>query len=179
MSVPMTGIAEFLSSEPINVEQNDNGSLFIPIWQVEKDLDAFTENNWSRFNHRYSFQTDHTGVEWVVTSHELEIYYGGLKRILLCSSIINPQEYIGNSNIIHTGISEATKAGVKVLGKRFGSELNDRVAPKKKKKEPIKARPDATVMKAYVKACMDNDKGKINQLLSRYDIKTDEDYAKG
>lgn len=179
MEVPMTGIPQFFASDPQNLEQNDDGSSYIPIWQVEKDLNEVTEGNWSRYDHKYSFHPDKEGNEWLSTSHLLEVNYSGMKRILLCSSLINPMEYPGNSNLLQTGIAEATKAGVKVLGKRFGSELNERVLPKqKKKKEPIKARPDKAIMTAYTNAIMQNDTAKIEQLLSRYDIKTDADYAK-
>lgn len=173
---------DFLSSDPINLEQNDDGSSYIPIWQVENDLNDLCKCNWGRFEHKYSFHANHSGEEWLSTSHLLEVNYSGMKRILLCSSLINPKEYPGNSNLLQTGIAEATKAGVKVLGKRFGKELNDRViskaATKPNRKPPIKARPDNTVMSAYIKAVSEKDTKKIEQLLARYDIKTEVDYAK-
>lgn len=174
-SLPLT---DFFNSEPENLEQNDDGSVYIPIWQVENDLNHVTHSQWGRFNHKYSFHVDINGIEWLATSHELEVNYAGTKRILLCSSFISPLDYKGTKNFIHTGIAEATKAGVKVLGKRFGRELNERTALKVKiKKEPIKARPDSKVMTAYLKAVAEKDVQTTERLLNRYDIKTEKDYA--
>jgi hypothetical protein len=170
---------EFIESDPQGLEKNDDGSEYIPIWQVENDLDHLCGNNWSRHSHKYSFHVGHSGEEWLSTSHLLEVNYSGMKRVLLCSSIITLQEYPFNSNLVQTGIAEATKAGVKVIGRRFGKELNDRtISKEKKKKDPIKARPDKSVMNAYMKAVADKDTSKIDQLLSRYDIKIGTDYAK-
>lgn len=170
---------QFLQKDPVNIEENADKSQYIPIWQVERDLNYLSDSNWSRFDHKYSFHADHEGTEWLATSHLLKISYGGMERILVCSSFINPNEY-GISNILQTGVAEATKAGVKVLGKRFGIELNERTAPKKTApaKEKKKAAPDKTIMAAYTKAIMENDTVKIEQLLSIYDIKIGEDYAK-
>lgn len=179
MEVPMTGIPEFLTKDPENLEQNDDGSVYIPIWQVEKDLDTISDGRWSRKNHKYSFHPISDASRILATSHELIIQYGGVERILLCSSLIDPVDYPGVKNLLQTGIAEATKAGVKILGKRFGGELNDRTVPKKvKNKLPVKVKPDKAVLTAYTKAVMDNDTKKIEQLLTRYDIKTEKDYAK-
>lgn len=170
---------DFLATDPINIEKNDDGSEYIPIWQVENDLDTLCGKNWSRYDHKYSLHTDHSGYEWLATSLLLEINVVGVKRILVCSSFISAEHYAGNTNLLQTGVAEATKAGVKVLGKRFGKELNDRFVPNVKKiKPPIKARPDSAVINAYHKAIFEKDTAKIEQLLSRYDIKTEGDYAK-
>lgn len=168
---------QFLQKDPVNIEENNDKSQYIPIWQVERDLDYLSNGNWSRFDHKYSFHADHEGTEWLATSHLLKISYVGMERILVCSSFINPNEY-GISNILQTGIAEATKAGVKVLGKRFGIELNERTMPKKPPKVKRKATPDKAIMSAYTKAIMDNDTEKQAQLLEIYDIKIDKDYAK-
>lgn len=178
MKAKLLQIPEFLNSDPENIEQNDDGSVYIPIWQVENDLNYISHGKWGRFSHKYSFHIDHNGVEWLATSHELDVNYNGVKRILLCSSFISPLDYKETKNFIHTGIAEATKAGVKVLGKRFGRELNERTVLKPKtKKEPIKARPDNKVMAAYLKAVAEKDTPTIERLLKRYDIKTEKDYA--
>jgi isopropylmalate/homocitrate/citramalate synthase len=179
MTLTPTGVQEFLNKEPVNVEENADKSQYIPIWQVERDLDMITMCNWSRYDHKYSFHADNEGTEWLATSHLLRLNYGIVERILVCSSFINPTEY-GITNILQTGIAEATKAGVKVLGKRFGIELNDRTVPKgtAKVRKQHKAKPDKSIMDAYLKAVMENDTLKQAQLLAIYDIKTSEDYAK-
>lgn len=175
---PIQKFDDFFNSDPLVIEQNDDGSLYIPIWQVEKDLDFISNSNWSRAKHQYAFHADHSGEEWLSTSCEVMLTYSGMERILLCSSIISPKQYPMNQNILQTGIAEATKAGVKILGRRFGNELNARNIPKTKKvKDPIKSRPDNKVMSAYLKAIAEKDETTIERLLKRYDIKTEISHA--
>lgn len=150
--------------------------VYQPIWVIEKLLDEMTQNNWSRTDHKYSFHSDKEGVEWLATSHTLNFCNdAGEQRVLLCSSFINPMEYQETSNLLHTGIAEATKAGVKVLGDRFGKSLNSRTILKEKK-TPVKSKavPDARILKAYHKAITDNDQETIDRLVKIYDIKEKE-----
>jgi hypothetical protein len=172
---------QFVLQAPEVLEYNDDGTAYIPIWAVENDLDTLTGYDWSRNHHHYSFDTDSTGLNWLSTSLELHIAYMGRSKTLLCGSRICISSYQDNSNLIQTGIAEATKAGVKVLGIRFGKELNERTVLKTsapKKKVPIKRKPDAKVMKVYTEAVMKNNVTEQERLLSMYDIKTEKDYAK-
>lgn len=160
------------------LDDTDPKSAYMPIWVIETLLDRLTMGNWNRLNHKYSFHPDTMGVEWLATSHELELLYDGVRRVLICTSFINPNQFLDTRNLMQTGIAEATKAGVKVLGSRFGKGLNDRMVLKTKpKRQKIKVTPDAKVMKAYMEAVAENDTEKINNLLSHYDIKTDKDHA--
>lgn len=159
------------------IEKNEDGSLFIPIRIIEELLDSVSEKTWDRVNHKYSFHIDAAGDQSLATSFELKLIAFGGERTLLCSSFIRLKDYENNSNILQTGIAEATKAGVKVLGKRFGKDLNHSIQ-NKKEKVPIKRKPDAKVMSAYMNAIMNNHNEEITRLLSMYDIKTENNYAK-
>jgi hypothetical protein len=165
-------IKDWLAGEPPITEEKD-GALYVPIWQVEADLNELCENNWSRHNHKYSLHTDHDGDVWVATSVITEVNYGELRRLLICSSYIRAAEYPDSKNILQTGIAEATKAGVKVLGNRFGYALNDRTVLKEKPaKQRIKPKPDAQILKAYNKALIEKDSQTISRLTTIYDINT-------
>lgn len=173
-------IIEFLAYEPdpkTDLEYNDDGSAYIPIWKVETWLDELTAGTWGRSNHKYSIHPGHSN-EWLATSHELKLSYAGVDRILLCSSFIDPIQYPGARNLLQTGIAEATKAGVKILGSRFGKNLNDRTIIKAKTtKERIRKKPDATVMKAYMAAFGKQDMETMKRLVEVYDINTSEIHA--
>ncbi len=160
------------------LDETDSKSAYQPIWVIETLLDRLTSNNWNRLNHKYSFHPDSMGVEWLATSHEIELFYEGTRRVLICSSFINPNQYLDTRNLLQTGIAEATKAGVKILGSRFGKGLNDRMVLKTKpKRTKVKVTPDAKVMQAYINAVALQDKETIEKLLSHYDIKTEQDAA--
>jgi hypothetical protein len=173
----MENTQEWLNSDPPIIEEKD-GALFVPGWAVEADLNLLCEYNWNRHNHKYSFHVDHNGDEWVATSVLLELHYfiSGItvKRILAGSSFIKIADYPESKNILQTGITEATKAGTKVLGNRFGYSLNNRtVIKEKQKKERVKSAPDPQIMKAYLKAVHEKDEATIKRLTTIYDIKTE------
>lgn len=168
----MENYQAWLNENPPITEEKD-GALFIPIWAVEGDLLSLCGHNWSRYDHKYSFYNDHNGDLWLATSIITEVNYEEIKRTLACSSFIRQLDYPDGKNFLQTGISEATKAGVKVLGPRFGYSLNDRSVPKKKTKERVKAAPDNQIMKAYRKAVYDQDEKTIKRLTTIYDIKHD------
>lgn len=173
-------IIEWLSVEPdpkSELEYNEDGSAYIPIWKIEDYLDKLCEGKWSRPGHKYSFHTI-LSTEWLATSHDLEVNYAGMKRILLCSSFINTLDYSDSKNILQAGVAEATKAGCKVLGARFGKNLNDRNILKPKiVKERAKAKPDDSILKAYWAAFNKNDMSTMKRLTTIYDIKTEEIHA--
>lgn len=156
------------------LDDKDTMSAYIPIWIIESLLDYLSFNKWDRRNHKYSFHPDHSGGEWLATSIELEITYAGMTRTLICSSFINTSSYPENKNILQTGIAEATKSGVKILGRRFGKCLNERAVMKKKvARVAIKVKPDSKVMATYLNAIQNKDTEKIATILKIYDIKTD------
>lgn len=173
----MENYKEWLNEEVPDFELDEkDGALFIPIWVVESLLDELSGCNWNRYEHKYSLHPDSNGVEWLATSHLLDVFYGDGKRTLLCSSFINPQQYPDAKNLLQTGIAEATKAGVKVLGVRFGKSLNERTTFKKKKaKVPIKRTPDKKVLQAYADAIQREDEETISKIESMYNIKTQQD----
>lgn len=168
-------IKEWLDTEPAITEQNEDGSLYVPIWAIESDLNELCKTKdgvyeWSRHNHKWLVHVDHNGEEWLATSILVELNYEGIKRLLSGSSFISPSQYPDSKNFLQTGISEATKAATKVLGNRFGYSLNDRTVIKKTSKERKKAKPDEQILKAYHKAKSDGDSETISRLSNVYDI---------
>jgi peroxiredoxin len=98
--------------------------------------------------------------------------------VLICSSFINPKEYPDNTNLLQTGIAEATKAGVKVLGVRFGKSLNARTVFKKRNlKAAVKRNPDNKVLQAYHAAKSKDDFDTINRIEEMYNIKQETNVA--
>ena len=169
-------IKEWLNSpvpeEELESKDSAPGIVYQPIWVIEKLLNELSDKNWDRVDHKYSFHTDNAGTQWLATSHLLKVNVGGVERTLLCSSFINPLEYGETSNLLQTGIAEATKAGVKVLGTRFGFALNNRTVLKEKKtKIKSKVVPDAKILASYHKAVAEKDEGTIAKLIGIYDIK--------
>lgn len=150
------------------IEKNDDGSEFQPIWVIESLLDELCNYNWSRHSHRYSLHETHNNW-WLATSIVTELKYNGIRRNLVCGSFINMNDYPGNSNMLQTGIAEATKAGVKVLGSRFGYSLNNRTSSVKLKK-PVKMSPDKKIRLDYANAVNAGDTEKINMYESIYDF---------
>jgi hypothetical protein len=153
---------------PEEIELNDDGSEFQPIWVIESLLDELCNSNWSRHSHRYSFHEMYNTF-WLATSIVTEVKYTGTRRNLACSSYINLLDYSGNSNILQTGIAEATKAGVKILGSRFGYSLNKRTTSPKKR-AAVKMPPDKKIRLAYAEAVSHQEQDKIKMLESIYDF---------
>ncbi len=153
------------------IELNDDGSEFQPIWVIEKLLDELCNYNWSRHSHRYSLHEIGNSF-WLATSIITEIKYnlppGTVRRNLACSSFLDLSQYTNNSNILQTGIAEATKAGVKVLGSRFGYSLNQRTA--KKIREKTKMPPDKKIKEQYARYVSEKNESKVKLLESIYDF---------
>lgn len=164
-------IAVWLNEEPTEIEWTDDlkPAAYIPIWAVENYLDILSDSSWERYDHKYVWR-EMFNTTMLSTSHLLKVR----NRVLLCSSIIDPAKYQDSGNLLQTGIAEATKAGVKVLGRKFGRFLNERnVLKPKPDRVKRKAAPDAQIMKAYLKAMHDNDIKTIERLVGIYDIKTE------
>lgn len=175
-------ITKWLDEHPTiaMLEQNEkDGSDYIPIWMIETLLNEYsnlmvtdmtdTVLPWSRYNHKYAFH-EVAGFEWLSTSLELKVG----NRILLCGSMIKLLDYPDNSNWIATGIAEATKAGVKVLGNKFGKSLNARTVLKNKngtqQKTSHKMKPDAEIRKKHLQAIIAKDEVTIMKLEAAYDL---------
>lgn len=155
-----------------------DGGLFQDIRVIESLLDAYTCRKWSRANHRYEF---HEGA--LSTSFELILPDEDdtrRTRVILCASLIDLADYDGNPNLLMTGISEATKAGVKILGRRFGKDLNEErgvgrkidntIAAPKKKREAVKMMPDAKIKKELAMAVASGNRDKVAKLKDMYDF---------
>jgi len=146
--------------EGIDDKGNTVSVAYQPIWVIEDLLNSYCKkmerDHWDRSKHHYSF-VEIGNFVYLATSHEILI----LGRSILCSSCIKISDYPNNTNYLQTGIAEATKAGVKVLGNRFGASLNDRKALKSNNVPDgngstanirPKATPDADVRKHYAEA---------------------------
>ena len=182
------------SAVPDDEISEKDGGLFQDIRVIESLLDAYTGKNWNRLKHQYSFHLtpsispDDPGQYLLATSCELIIPgvdHGDRDRVILCTSCIDVAQYPNQPNILMTGLSEATKAGVKVLGRRFGKDLNEErgagrresTSDNGRKRAPVKMKPDAKIMKEYLNAVSTGNKEKVSKLKEIYDIKTEEDYA--
>jgi hypothetical protein len=160
--------------EEISWTEDAQPAAYQPIWVIEFLLNQLSENTWERYDHKYSFHTDREGFEWLATSHLLKVQLGKteVSRVLVCSSFIRLIDYGGNSNILQTGIAEATKAGCKVLGCRFGNTLNNRAEIKVKSvKERVKPKPDAKILMQYNQAKEFKQTDIINKIEEIYDVK--------
>jgi hypothetical protein len=109
---------QFCNSEPSVVFKNEQGAEYIPIWAIEDDLDTLDES-WHKREHKWEYSKcgNYLSTSIVV------VVFG---RTLCGASYIRITDYPSEQNIMAVGISEAIKNAVKVLGKRFGRELNDR-----------------------------------------------------
>lgn len=168
-------IAVWLNEEPTEIEWTDDlkPAAYIPIWAVENYLDILSDSSWERYDHKFVWREMFNTI-MLSTSHLLKVR----NRVLLCSSIIDPAQYNGSGNLLHTGIAEATKAGVKVLGRKFGRFLNERdILKEKPVRVKRKAAPDAQIMKAYLNAIKEKDTKTVERLTDIYDIKIEANYV--
>lgn len=128
----MINISEWLIAPPPEEEitKDKIKGEYLDITVVERLLDDYCKAMsccWSRKTHHYSFHTI-GGEAWLATSLEIHFNHRDA-HVILCGSFIRLADYPYNRNMVQTGISEATKAGVKILGNRFGKSLNDRGVP--------------------------------------------------
>jgi hypothetical protein len=179
----ITDIKAWLDEHPTPdmIEQNPDGSDYLPIWVVENLLEELYENKateWDRKNHQYMVH-EINGFLYLSTSFELFLKNGihpEFNRTILCGSMIKLLDYPDNSNWIATGIAEATKAGVKVLGNKFGKSLNARTVLKNKngsdkKRNTELLKPDKEIRLQHGRALLENDTDAIQKLEKIYDFK--------
>lgn len=180
------GFASWLDTEvPADEISEKEGGLFQDIRVVENLLDAYTSKSWGRKNHNYEFHTITVdGHTETYLSTSIEIHLGCEDgRVLIGGSMLKLTDYAENPNIVMTGVSEATKAAVKVLGRRFGKDLNEESGAGRRpetnrkttvKRAPVLMKPDKKIMNEYLQAVCAGDKQKIEKMKSIYDIKVEE-----
>jgi hypothetical protein len=171
----------FIESAPLIIEDNADGSQFVPIGIVETDLTEL-DTHWGTEN--FKFRVFQMGEYWYISSSvELAINYGGLKRKLVGASTVRVDQQnpiIDNAESI--SLSESTKSAAKKIGKRFGSELNGRMdairffepstntARNNQKKSAVLMKPDEKIIQQWQQAHAKNDIQKIKFLESMYDL---------
>lgn len=175
----------WLNEDPDIIDYNDDGSTFIPILVVERQLTEL-DQYWSTENFKFRTFIVNEKV-YVSSSIELVISYAGKTRRLVGASTyqFKPDENLeyGSATLENaepSSLSESIKNGVKKLGKRFGSELNDRVTDvirNGKKKTPrniqnsVKMDADEGIKNMYEKAIADDNKPLITMLENRFNLK--------
>jgi hypothetical protein len=167
-------VSLFLDAEvPQEEIETINGAQYQPIWVIENLLDELTSATWNRCNHKFEVKEFGDDVH-ILTSIEVHVNYGGYSRVLIGGSSISGKDYPDNPNPAQVGIAEATKAAVKVLGRRFGRYLNDRdvnkETGKRTEKKAVKIFADVGIMLEYTRAIQENDIEKINNLQAAYDL---------
>lgn len=175
----------WLNEEPEIIDYNLDGSTFIPILIVERQLTEL-DPHWSTENFKFRTFIVNDKV-YVSSSIELVVTYAGTTRRLVGASTY---EFKSDENLEYgsatlenaepTSLSESLKNGVKRLGKRFGSELNDRVTDviRNGKKKParsiensVKNDADEKIMEMYKEAVANGNTQITTMLERRYNIK--------
>lgn len=158
---------KWLGTEPPIICQNDQGFDYIPIRDLEDTLDEY-DPFWARENHRYHF-VEVGDYLYLSTSIQIVVV---ASRVLTGGSMLKLNDYPDNENIIQTGISEATKAAAKVLGRRFGKYLNEnrRETPAREPKTIKKLPADHSIRQIYARSVAEGIWGVVERLESIYDF---------
>lgn len=175
--------SSYLKSAPTDQEiQPIDGALHIPIEALENALDFFT---WGTQNFEWERYIDEEGNPCIMASLELmlpmedEAGHGVIRRFIgACNFQI--ASILPIPDFLATAKSLCIKNAAKDAGRRFGRGLNNEIIPKQvenlkvKNNVKLKMKPDATVMKEFMRAVADKDQQTIATLSSVYDIKTEQ-----
>ncbi len=156
----------WINDDPLETEidHNDDGSIFIPIFFVETKLTKL-DPFWGTENFKFQFLKSASGMMFADGSLELVVTYGGrTRRLVGAVTMIVPADTdftdpFVNSNFSATIKSLAISNSVKPIGPSFGQNLNDRgvilnpspAAKKngKQKPPPVKKKPPEKIQQQY------------------------------
>lgn len=178
---------KWLNEDPEFIDYNMDGSEFVPILILEKQLTVL-DSHWSTENFKFRTFSVLDKI-YVSSSIELIVSYNGKTRKLVGASTF---EFKGNDHLEDTpttlesaepsSLSESTKNAAKKLGKRFGSQLNDRGGdvirntekktnkPVRDIKNAVKMDADQKIIETYKNAVKENNTVLSTMLENRYNI---------
>lgn len=142
---------DWINTPPIIVDQNADGSEFIPIGIIEGSLTKL-DPHWGDENFRFQIFTGRSGAMLADGSLELIVTYGGRQRRLVgAATMLIPADVDFddpsiNSNYGATIKAECRKNAAKGLGLHFGAGLNDRLTINTPQQKPVlngRKKPDA------------------------------------
>jgi hypothetical protein len=116
-------INEWLKSSPPLVKELDNKAQYIPIGQIENDLDEYTGCNWGTSD--FLFQIVKTGSYWFADASVMLETPGRPPMIGAVTFPINNRD--DNMDYSGTALSFCIANAAKKLGIRFGRALNGRL----------------------------------------------------
>lgn len=167
------------------VETNDDGSQFIPIYFVERKLFKL-DSHWGTEDFHFQLFKGVSNAMLVQSSLELVVTYGGRTRRIVGSTTafvpadVDFTDPLVNSNYSGTLKSENIKNAAKTIGNAFGAALNERdiiltpvnKSQKNGKQKPpaVKMKPDSKIQKQYDDAMDRLDTGMMQLLESIYDF---------
>lgn len=164
MKSKTTANYDWINTQPPVVEQNADGSEFIPIGHVEAGLTRL-DPHWGDENFRFQLFVGRTGAMLADGSLELVITYGGkTRRLVGAATMLIPADVdfddpAVNSNYGATIKAECRKNAAKGIGIYFGAGLNERLTintPQqnkpvngRKKPDPVDMVPDKKSQEQY------------------------------
>lgn len=184
---PTKDWTSWLNEEPEFIDYNLDGSEFIPILFLEKQLTEL-DSHWGTENFKFRTFSVLDKI-YISSSVELVISYNGKQRRLVGASTFQFKTADGIEEMPSTlesaepsSLSESLKNAAKKLGNRFGSQLNDRGGdvirnngkksnrPVRDPKNSVKMDADEKIMEMYNNAVKDNNTAIVIMLETRYNI---------